>query len=95
MTEPVHQIGMTELYQELRSLGDKLSDYMGRQDVESNSLIHRVSELEKDLAHMESRHEAEEVRRSNVSFQIKLAFVTSLVFPILVMVVGALWMTKG
>lgn len=95
MPEPVHQIGMAELYQELRSLGDKLSDYMGRQDVESNSLVHRVSELEKDLAHMESRHEAEEVRRSNVSFQIKLAFATSLIFPIILMVVGALFMTKG
>lgn len=95
MAEPVHQIGMTELYQELRSLGDKLSDYMGRQDVESNSLSHRVSELEKDHAEMRSRQEAEEVRRSNTSFQIKLAFATSFIFPILVMIVGALIMAKG
>lgn len=95
MSEPVHQIGMTELYQELRSLGDKLSDYMGRQDVESNSLTHRVAELEKDLTEMKSRHEAEEVRRSNVGFQIKLTLATSLIFPILLMVVGALFITKG
>lgn len=95
MSEPVHQIGMTELYQELRSLGDKLSDYMGRQDVESNSLSHRVAELEKDLAEVRSKHEAEEVRRSNTSLQIKLAIASSFIFPILVMVVGALLMTKG
>jgi hypothetical protein len=94
MTEPVHQIGMTELYQELRSLGDKLSDYMGRQDVESNSLTHRVGELEKDLTEMKSKQEADAVRRSNVSFQIKMAFASSLIFPILVAVVVALLM-KG
>lgn len=86
---------MTELYQEIRSLGDKLSDYMGRQDVESNSLAHRVGELEKDFTDMRARHEAEAVRRSNTSFQIKLAIATSFFFPILVMVVGALLMTKG
>lgn len=95
MTEPVHQIGMTELYQELRSLGDKLSEYMNRQDVESNTLGHRVAELEKDLTEMKAKHEAEAVRRSNVGFQIKLAFATSLIFPILLMVVGALFMAKG
>lgn len=94
MTEPVHQIGMTELYQELRSLGDKLSDYMGRQDVESNTLTHRVTELEKDLTAMQSRHEADEVRRSNVSFQIKMAFATAFLFPVLVVVVGLL-ISKG
>lgn len=94
MTEPVHQIGMTELYQELRSLGDKLSEYMNRQDVESSTLGHRVAELEKDLTEMKSKHETEEVRRANISFQIKLAVATSFVLPILVMVVGLL-IAKG
>lgn len=95
MSEPVHQIGMAELYQELRSLGDKLSDYMNRQDVESNTLQHRVGEVEKDLAEMKSRQEAEAVRRSNTSFQIKMAIATALVFPILVAVVTALLIAKG
>lgn len=95
MTEPVHQIGMTELYQELRSLGDKLSEYMNRQDVESNTLGHRVAELEKDLTELKHAQEAEKVRRSTTSFQVKMAIVTSFVFPILVAVIVALLMTKG
>lgn len=95
MNEPVHQIGMTELYQELRSLGDKLSDYMNRQNVESNGLLHRVDELEKDLAEMKSKQEAEAVRRSNTSFQIKMAFATALLFPVLVAVIVGLLAMKG
>lgn len=94
MTEPVHQIGMTELYQELRSLGDKLSEYMNRQDVESNTLGHRVAELEKDLTELKHGQEAEKVQRSAASFQIKMAIATSLVFPILVLIVGLL-IAKG
>lgn len=93
--EPVHQIGMTELYQELRSLGDKLSEYMNRQDVESNTLRHRVDELDKDLTELKSNLQAETVRRSNTNFQIKMAFATSLLFPILVAVIVALMITKG
>ncbi len=95
MMEPVHQIGMTELYQELRSLGDKLSEYMNRQDVESNTLRHRVDELDKDLTELKSNLQAETVRRSNTNFQIKMAFATSLLFPILVAVIVALMITKG
>lgn len=95
MTEPVHQIGMTELYQELRALGDNLSKYMNRQDVESSTLKHRVEELEKDLNEMKSTQQAETVRRSNTNFQIKMALATSLLFPILVAVIVALFITKG
>lgn len=91
----MHQIGMTELYQELRSLGDSLSKYMNRQDVESSTFRHRIEELEKDLTEMKSKQEAESVRRSNTNFQIKMAFATSLLFPILVAVIVALMITKG
>lgn len=95
MNEPVHQIGMTELYQEIRSLGDRLTEYINRQDVTSSTQNHRITELEKDFAELKSRHEAEEVRRSNTNFQIKMAFLTAFVFPIVVGVVIAAFALKG
>ena len=95
MTEPVHQIGMTELYQEIRSLGDRLTEYVNRQDVTSNTQSHRIQELEKDFADLKSKYETETVRRSNTNFQIKMAFLTALAFPILVVIVGGLLIAKG
>lgn len=95
MNEPVHQIGMTELYQEIRSLGDRLTEYINRQDVTSNTQSHRIAELEKDFADLKSKLETETVRRSNTNFQIKMAFLTALVFPIIVGVVIAAFAMKG
>lgn len=88
------QIGIPELYQEIRSLGDRLADFANRQDVTSSTHTHKISELEKDLAEIKAKQEAESVRRSNTNFQIKMAFLTALIFPILVIVVGLL-LTKN
>ena len=95
MTEPVHQIGMTELYQEIRALNDRFSEYINKTDVNSSTQSHRIAELEKDLADMKSKLESEAVRRSNTNFQIKMAFFTAFVFPILVGVVMGVLMLKG
>jgi len=93
MSEPM-QIGIPELYQEIRSLGDRLTDYVNRQDVTSSTNTHKIGELEKDLTELKAKYEAEAVRRSNTNFQIKMAFLTALIFPILVIVVGLL-ITRG
>lgn len=89
------QIGIPELYQELRSLGERLVEYINRQDVTSTTQTHHIAELEKDLNEMKTRLEAESVRRSNTNFQIKMAFLTALVFPIVVGIVVSLLLTKG
>lgn len=89
------QIGIPELYQELRSLGDRLVEYINQQNVTSTTQTHHITELEKDLNEMKTRLEAESVRRSNTNFQIKMAFLTALVFPIVVGVVVSLLLMKG
>ena len=90
MTEPVHQIGMTELYTEIRSLSERLTEYMSRQGVESAQFALKIGELEKDLAKLESEIKTEAVKRSSQSWQLKLAVATSLVFPLIVAFVTAL-----
>jgi hypothetical protein len=95
MTEDGYKIGIPELYQEIRSLGDRLTEYVNRQDVTSSTQSHRIAELEKDFSDLNSRLETETLRRSNTNFQIKMAFLTALVFPIVVGVVVALMIAKG
>lgn len=95
MTEPVHQIGMTELYNEIRALSDRFTEYTSRHGVESTSINHKIGELEKDLAEVRADLKAEAVRRSNTAWQMKLAVASSLIFPIIVAVVTALLLSKG
>lgn len=95
MSEPVHQIGITELYNEIRALSERFTEYMSRHSVESTSMNHKVSELEKDLAEVKADLKAEHVRRSNTAWQMKLAVASSLIFPIIVGVVVALIVSKG
>lgn len=95
VTEDGYKIGIPELYQEIRSLGERLTEYVNRQDVTSNTQTHRIAELEKDFSDMKTSYETEMIRRSNTNFQIKMAFLTALIFPILVGVVVALIMAKG
>lgn len=95
MTEPVHQIGITELYNEIRSLSERFTEYMSRHGVESTSVNHKITDLEKDLAEVKADLKAEAVRRSNTAWQMKLAVASSLIFPIIVAVVTALLMSKG
>jgi hypothetical protein len=95
MSEPVHQIGMTELYNEIRALSDRFTEYASRHGVESASMTHKISELEKDLTEVKADLKAEAVRRSNTAWQMKLAVASSLVFPIIVAIVTALLVTKG
>ena len=90
MTEPVHQIGMTELYTEIRSLSERLTEYMSRQGVESAQFALKIGELEKDLAKLESDIRTESVKRSSQTWQLKLAVATSLIFPLIVAFVTAL-----
>ena len=90
MTDPVHQIGMTELYNEIRGLGDKFTEHTSRQGVESAQTNHRVSELEKDLTEVKADMKAEAIRRSTQGWQLKMAFITALVFPILIAVLTTL-----
>jgi hypothetical protein len=95
MTEPVHQIGMTELYNEIRTLSERFTEYIGRHGVESTSVNHRINELERDLAEVKADLKAEHVRRSNTAWQMKLAVASSLIFPIIVAIVTALLVSKG
>lgn len=95
MTEPMHQIGMTELYNEIRSLSERLTEYMSRQGVESAQFSLKIIELEKDLGELKSEVRSETVKRSTQSWQLKLAVVTSLIFPLLVAVVTTLYIMKG
>jgi hypothetical protein len=95
MTEPVHQIGMTELYTEIRGLSERLTEFMSRQGVESAQLSLKVIELEKDLGELKSDLRSETVKRSTQSWQLKLAVMTSLIFPLIVAVVTTLYIMKG
>lgn len=96
MTEDttVHSIGMTELYTEIRTLGDKLTDYINRHDVESSKHAHEIAELRKDLTALEVKFETETLRRATASKQAFWAILTSLVFPVLVAVVVAVMLAK-
>jgi hypothetical protein len=80
----VHSIGMTELYTEIRSLGDKFSEYINRHDVESSTHAHQIADLRVDLTALEVKFEAEQLRRTLASKQAFWAILTSLVFPVLV-----------
>lgn len=86
MTEDgnVHSIGMTELYTEIRSLGDKFSEYINRHDVESSTHGHLITDLRHDLTTLEAKFESEQLRRTLASKQAFWAILTSLVFPVLV-----------
>jgi hypothetical protein len=95
MTEPVHQIGMTELYTEIRGLSERLTEFMSRQGVESAQLSLKVIELEKDLGELKSDLRSETVKRSTQSWQLKLAVMTSLIFPLIVAVVTTLYIMKS
>lgn len=95
MTPPMHEIGIAELYQEIRSLSDKLTEYVNRQDREQVSLSHRVAELEKDHTDLRVKLEAEYARRQAAKHQAWIATWTALIFPVIVAVILALIMSKG
>jgi Na+/phosphate symporter len=95
MTDPVHEIGITELYQEIRHLSDKLTDYVNRQDREQVSLTHRMAEVEKDQTEMRAQIQAEHLRRMAAKHQAWIATWTALIFPVVVAVVLALVLNKG
>lgn len=95
MTEPVHQIGIPELYAEIRSLSDRLTEYMSRQSVESAQFALKIGELEKDHAELKAELRAEGIKRSTQAWQLKLAVATSLIFPLVVAAVTILLMSKG
>lgn len=90
----VHSIGMTELYTEIRNLGDKLSDYINRHDVESSTHAHQINELRNDLTTLENKFETETLRRTMASRQAFWAILTSLVFPVVVAVVVFVTLNK-
>lgn len=83
-----HKIGIPELYGEVRIIGDKLTEYINRQDVQSTSLGHRVSELEKDLAEVKASQQADKAEKKAFSRQLWLSTLTALFFPIILLVLG-------
>lgn len=85
----VHSIGMTELYNEIRSLGDKFSDYVNRHDVEASTHALLIADLRVDLAALEVKFEAERLSRVTASRQAFWAIMTALVFPVAVGIIVA------
>lgn len=83
----VHSIGMTELYTEIRSLGDKFSDYTNRHDVEASTRTYMIADVRADLTALEIKFETERVNRAAASKQAFWAILTSLLFPIIVGIV--------
>lgn len=79
----VHSIGMTELYTEIRSLGDKFSEYINRHDVESSTHKLQIADLRSDLTVLEAKFEAEQLRRTMASKQAFWAILSSVVFPVM------------
>jgi hypothetical protein len=51
--------------------------------------------LEKDLGELKSDLRSETVKRSTQSWQLKIAVITSLIFPLIVAVVTTLYIMKG
>ena len=95
MGDDKHVIGIPELYQEMRSLGDKLVDYINRQDIQSTSQNHQIDELRRDLDELKLKLEGEQIRRATATRQAWMATLSSFLFPILVIVVSAWITTKG
>lgn len=83
-----HKIGIPELYGEVRIIGDKLTEYINRTDVQSTSQGHRISELEKDLAEVKACQQAEKTEKKAFSRQLWVSTLTALFFPIILLVLG-------
>jgi hypothetical protein len=90
-----YNIGFPELYGELRQVSDKLADYMSRHDLASMSQEHRLTEAIRDLEEMQNQVKTEKIQREALRKQYQMAMLTSFIFPILVMVVGGLVISKG
>jgi hypothetical protein len=85
-----HKIGIPELYSEVRVIGDKLTEYINRQDVQSTSLAHRVQELEKDLLDLKADRAAHEAEKRANSRQVWMATLTAFIFPLVLLGLGLL-----
>jgi hypothetical protein len=83
-----HEIGIPELYGEVRLIGDKLTEYINRQDVSSTSLTHRVAELEKDLAEVKACQQSDKAQRAQTSRQLWMATLTAFFFPLILLGIG-------
>jgi len=83
-----HKIGIPELYTEVRTIGDKLTEYINRQDVQSTSLSHRVAELEKDMTDIRANQQAEKAQRAANTRQVWMATFTSLLLPLILLGLG-------
>lgn len=82
-----YKIGFVELYTELRQLGERLSEFMSKQTVQSNSMDHRIEDLAKDLLDMQARMEAEKLQRDQLVKQFWFSILTSLILPIGVLII--------
>lgn len=83
-----HTIGIPELYTEVRIVGDKLTEYINRTDVQSTSQGHRITELEKDIAELRAQHQAETAEKKALSRQLWMSTLTALFFPVILLVLG-------
>jgi hypothetical protein len=85
-----HEIGIPELYGEVRIIGDKLTEYINRQDVQSTSLAHRVQELEKDLLDIKACQQADKAEKRANARQVWMATLTAFIFPLVLLGLGLL-----
>lgn len=82
-------IGIQEVYQELRDLGLRLQEYIGRQDAQLATVQLRLTNAERDLAELQAQLEAERGQRAATHRQAVFAVLSSLLFPLLVALVTA------
>lgn len=85
--ESGYTIGIRELYEEIRGLGDKLTAYMAHQDVRLNSIEHRLAENERSLEEVKEASKEEKRDRRTTNRQFVLALVSSFVLPLVVSVI--------
>lgn len=93
--EPGYTVGFSELYSELKILSDKLTDYMNAQNVHTAEQDFKISQMSTDLEGMQNRMDAEKGQRDALSRQFWFSLLSSLVLPIMVLLVGGWIMTKG
>jgi uncharacterized membrane protein len=83
-----HKIGIPELYSEVRTIGDKLTEYINRQDVQFTSQGHRLSELEKDVNELKAQYQADHAEKKALARQLWMSTLTALFFPVILLVLG-------
>ncbi len=93
--ESGYTIGIAELYNEIRQLSEKMTEYIGRHSVVSATQEHKIAELSRDLEEFRGKLETEKTQRDALGKQFWFSLLSSLILPIIVMVVGGMIIAKG